>query len=92
MQKRQLAACPSRTRPYSRRGVALDAVTCSTSRSPSAEDYISAQGLWLGALEASGGQKIVIGSNGIEITDGQGGTIKVNGGRVTVNDGALEVV
>lgn len=43
-------------------------------------------------LEAKGGQKITIGSNGIEITDGQGGTLKINGGRANVNDGALEVV
>lgn len=42
-------------------------------------------------LEAKGGQKVVIGENGIEITDGKGGTIKIDSGKVTVNDGALEV-
>lgn len=42
-------------------------------------------------LAASGGQKVVIGANGIEISDGNGGTIKINGGRMSVNDGALEV-
>ena len=42
-------------------------------------------------LEASGGQKIVVGANGIEIRDGKGGVVKIDGGRVNVNDGALEV-
>ena len=42
-------------------------------------------------LEASGGQKIVVGANGIEISDGKGGAVKIDGGRVNVNDGALEV-
>lgn len=43
-------------------------------------------------LEASGGQKITIGSNGIEINAGRGSTVKINGMRVNVNDDALEVV
>jgi uncharacterized protein involved in type VI secretion and phage assembly len=42
-------------------------------------------------LEAPGGQKIVINSTGIEINDGQGGTIKLNGPKVSVNGDALEV-
>src|SRR5262245_48952348 len=42
-------------------------------------------------LEASGGQKIVIDSSGIEINNGQGGTIKLAGSQVSVNNGALEV-
>lgn len=43
------------------------------------------------SITASGGQKLVIDSNGIELSDGQGGVIKVSGGKVTVNNGALEV-
>jgi uncharacterized protein involved in type VI secretion and phage assembly len=43
-------------------------------------------------LETSGGQKIVINSLGIEITDGQGGKIKMTGPQVSINDGALEVI
>lgn len=43
-------------------------------------------------LETSGGQKIVINSMGIEINDGQGGTIKLTGPQVSVNNGALEVI
>jgi len=42
-------------------------------------------------LETSGGQKIVMSSTGIEINSGQGGSIKLQGPKVTVNDGALEV-
>ena len=36
--------------------------------------------------------KIEIKSEGIEITNGQGATIKLSGPQVSVNDGALEVV
>ena len=43
-------------------------------------------------LEASGGQKIVMNSLGIEINNGQGGTIKLTGPQVSVNNGALEVI
>ena len=43
-------------------------------------------------LQTSGGQKIVLSSTGVEITSGQGGTIKITGPQVSVNDGALEVV
>jgi hypothetical protein len=35
--------------------------------------------------------KIVIGPTGIEINDGMGGSIKLTGPQVSVNDGALEV-
>ena len=42
-------------------------------------------------LETSGGQKIVINSLGIEITNGQGASIKLTGPQVSINDGALEV-
>ena len=43
-------------------------------------------------LETSGGQKIIINSLGIEIDNGQGGTIKLTGPQVSVNNGALEVI
>lgn len=43
-------------------------------------------------LETSGGQKIVLNSLGIEINNGQGGTIKLTGPQVSVNNGALEVI
>lgn len=42
-------------------------------------------------LETSGGQKIVINSEGIEITNGKGASIKMKGLNVSINDGALEV-
>lgn len=43
-------------------------------------------------LETSGGQKIVINSMGIEITNGQGASIKLTGLQVLINNGALEVI
>ena len=43
-------------------------------------------------LETSGGQKIVINTMGIEIDNGQGGSIKLTGPQVSVNSGALEVI
>ena len=43
-------------------------------------------------LEMSGGQKIVINAMGIEITNGQGASIKLTGPQVSVNGGALEVM
>lgn len=42
-------------------------------------------------LETAGGQKIVLNSLGIEINNGNGGTIKLAGLQVSVNDGALEI-
>ena len=42
-------------------------------------------------LETSGGQKIILSPAGIEIDDGNGGIIKLSGGRLTVNKDALEV-
>jgi len=42
-------------------------------------------------LQTSGGQKIVMNATSVEITDGQNGTIKMTGPKVSVNDGALEV-
>jgi uncharacterized protein involved in type VI secretion and phage assembly len=42
-------------------------------------------------LETSGGQKIVVNALGIEITNGQGGGIKLTGPQVSINNGALEV-
>lgn len=43
-------------------------------------------------LETSGGQKIVISSTGIEITNGQGASIKMTGPQISINNGALEVI
>jgi uncharacterized protein involved in type VI secretion and phage assembly len=42
-------------------------------------------------IETTTGMKIVINTTGIEINDGQGGTIKLAGPQVSVNNGALEV-
>ncbi|HEX6288346.1 MAG TPA: phage baseplate assembly protein V [Herpetosiphonaceae bacterium] len=43
-------------------------------------------------LETSSGQKIVLSALGVEITTGQGGTIKMTGPQVSINNGALEVI
>jgi hypothetical protein len=43
-------------------------------------------------IETAAGMKISIDSAGITIDDGQGGSIKLTGPQVSVNDGALEVV
>jgi uncharacterized protein involved in type VI secretion and phage assembly len=43
-------------------------------------------------LETSGGQKIVLSSIGIEISNGQGASIKLTGPMVSVNNGALDVI
>jgi uncharacterized protein involved in type VI secretion and phage assembly len=43
-------------------------------------------------LETSGGQKIVVNATSVEITNGQGGSIKMTGPQVSVNSGALEVI
>lgn len=42
-------------------------------------------------IETQAGMKIVMNTTGIEITDGQGGSIKLSGPQVSVNNGALEV-
>jgi uncharacterized protein involved in type VI secretion and phage assembly len=42
-------------------------------------------------LKTSGGQKITLNSQGIEIDNGSGATIKLSGNQVSVNNGALEV-
>jgi uncharacterized protein involved in type VI secretion and phage assembly len=42
-------------------------------------------------IETTTGMKIVINVTGIEITNGQGGSIKLTGPQVSVNNGALEV-
>ena len=42
-------------------------------------------------LETSGGQKISISPTGIEIDNGQGGSITLTGPQVSINNGALEV-
>jgi uncharacterized protein involved in type VI secretion and phage assembly len=44
------------------------------------------------SIETAAGMKISITTSGIEISDGQGGSIKLSGPRVSVNDGALEVI
>ena len=43
-------------------------------------------------LQTSGGQKIVLNATSVEITDGQGGSIKMTGPQVSINSGALEVI
>ena len=43
-------------------------------------------------IETTTGMKIEINSLGIEITNGQGGSIKLTGPQVSVNDGALDVI
>jgi len=43
-------------------------------------------------LQTSGGQKIAMTAISIEINDGQGGTIKFTGPKVSINDGAIDVI
>jgi uncharacterized protein involved in type VI secretion and phage assembly len=43
-------------------------------------------------VETQSGMKIVMNSQGIEISNGQGAVIKLSGNQVTVNNGALEVM
>ena len=43
-------------------------------------------------IETTSGMKIAITVQGIEITNGQGGTIQLMGPQVSVNNGALEVI
>lgn len=42
-------------------------------------------------IETTTGMKIEINALGIEITNGQGGSIKLTGPQVSINDGALDV-
>ncbi|VVB95199.1 Uncharacterised protein [uncultured archaeon] len=42
-------------------------------------------------IETASGMKIVINTQEIEITNGQGGSIKLSGQQVSINSGALEV-
>lgn len=42
-------------------------------------------------IETSIGMKVVINTTGIEITNGQNGSIKLSGPQVSINSGALEV-
>jgi len=44
------------------------------------------------SLETSGGQKIKLTPTGIEIDNGLGGKITMQGPKVSINDGALEVI
>lgn len=43
-------------------------------------------------IETTAGMKIVLNAQGIEINDGQGGSIKFSGPQVSINNGALEVI
>lgn len=43
-------------------------------------------------LKTSGGQKLVLDATGIQIDDGTGGKIVMQGPQVSINDGALQVV
>ncbi len=43
-------------------------------------------------LETQDGQKLIMNSTGIEITNGKGASIKLNGNKVSINDTALEVM
>jgi hypothetical protein len=43
-------------------------------------------------IETITGMKIEINALGIEITNGQGGSIKLTGPQVSINDGALDVI
>lgn len=43
-------------------------------------------------IETTTGMKIEIGALGIEITNGQGASIKLTGPQVSINDGALDVI
>jgi len=43
-------------------------------------------------LETSGGQKIVLSSIGVEITNGQGASIKMTGPQISINNGALDII
>lgn len=43
-------------------------------------------------LETSGGQKIVLSARGVEIDNGQGAKMTLQGPQVSINDGALDVI
>jgi hypothetical protein len=43
-------------------------------------------------LQTAQGAKIVLNAMGIQIDDGQGGTIQLQGPQVNVNSGALQVI
>ena len=43
-------------------------------------------------LETPGGQKVAITGIGIEIDNGMGGSIKIQGPKISLNNGALEVI
>ena len=43
-------------------------------------------------LETAEGAKIVMSAKGIEITNGKGASLKMQGPKLTLNDGALEVI
>jgi uncharacterized protein involved in type VI secretion and phage assembly len=43
-------------------------------------------------LETAEGAKVTMSATGLEITNGQGGTIKITGPQVSVNNGALDVI
>jgi len=43
-------------------------------------------------LETASGQKIVLNSIGIEITNGQGAAVKLTGPQISINNGALDVI
>lgn len=42
-------------------------------------------------IQSAGGQKIIINSQGIEISNGKGASIKLSNDQVSINEGALEV-
>jgi len=44
------------------------------------------------SIETTTGMKIAISITGIEINDGMGGSIKMTGPQISINDGALEVI
>jgi len=43
-------------------------------------------------LETSAGQKIVLSSVGVELTNGQGASIKMTGPQISINNGALDII
>ena len=42
-------------------------------------------------IETTAGMKIVMDSSSIEVTNGQGASVKLSGNQVSINSGALEV-
>ena len=43
-------------------------------------------------LETAGGQKLTLSSIGVELSNGQGGVISMTGPKVSVNNGALDII